>query len=349
MREYEHNELLQWAVIGAGPAGIAAVGKLLDAGVPADRLAWIDPAFAVGDFGTMWRNVSSNTRVGLFLDFLNGCDAFAWNQCEEHFPLHGMDTMQGCELHSMADALQWVTRRLRERVRCFAGVANAVDGRDGAWRIALPDIEVRATRVVLAIGSQPKTLALSDCVEIPIVDAMDARRLLTHCCEDDIVAIFGSSHSAILIIRSLLETCRVKRVVNFYEQPLCFAEHMSDWIRFDDTGLKGSTAEWARANIQDNCPANLQRVPSTAQNIALQLPACGKVIYAIGFTPRTIMVNGESQVKHNPMTGVIAPGLFGVGIAFPQAKVNRDGLLEHRVGLWKFMQYLNDVLPLWMV
>lgn len=61
------------------------------------------------------------------------------------------------------------------------------------------------------------------------------------------------------------------------------------------------------------------------------------------------MVNGESQVKHNPMTGVIAPGLFGVGIAFPQAKVNRDGLLEHRVGLWKFMQYLNDVLPLWMV
>ena len=41
-----------WAVIGAGPAGIAAIGKLLDAGIEPQRIAWIDPTFAVGDFGT---------------------------------------------------------------------------------------------------------------------------------------------------------------------------------------------------------------------------------------------------------------------------------------------------------
>ena len=32
-----------WAVIGAGPAGIAAVGKLLDHGVADKDIVWIDP------------------------------------------------------------------------------------------------------------------------------------------------------------------------------------------------------------------------------------------------------------------------------------------------------------------
>ena len=56
----------QWAVIGAGPAGIAAIGKLLDNDIDPAHIAWIDPAFCVGDFGTEWKNVSSNTRVKLF-------------------------------------------------------------------------------------------------------------------------------------------------------------------------------------------------------------------------------------------------------------------------------------------
>ena len=42
------------------------------------------------------------------------------------------------------------------------------------------------------------------------------------------------------------------------------------------------------------------------------------------------------------------PGLFGFGIAFPESHTNPLGLTEHRVGLYKFMQYLDTVLPLWM-
>jgi cation diffusion facilitator CzcD-associated flavoprotein CzcO len=60
----------RFAVIGAGPAGIATVGQLLDAGIPSDEIAWIDSHFAVGDFGMLWRNVPSNTRVSLFMRFL---------------------------------------------------------------------------------------------------------------------------------------------------------------------------------------------------------------------------------------------------------------------------------------
>ena len=60
----------QWAVVGAGPAGIAAVGKLLDNGILAEDILWFDPHFKVGDLGLHWHNVSSNTKVKFFNDFL---------------------------------------------------------------------------------------------------------------------------------------------------------------------------------------------------------------------------------------------------------------------------------------
>ena len=60
-----------WTVIGAGPAGIATVGKLLDSGIDAKQLLWIDPDFQVGEFGKLWSGVSSNTKANLFTKFLN--------------------------------------------------------------------------------------------------------------------------------------------------------------------------------------------------------------------------------------------------------------------------------------
>ncbi len=95
-----------------------------------------------------------------------------------------------------------------------------------------------------------------------------------------------------------------------------------------------------------NCPKNLERILSTPENVAKHLPNCSKVVYAAGFTPRKINLNGNMELQHNPATGEITPGVFGVGIAFPQARANRDGIVEQRVGVWKFMEYLGEVVPL---
>ena len=65
------NNKFQWAVIGAGPAGIAAVGKLIDNGIRPSEILWIDPYFKVGDLGRYWHNVSSNTKAEFFTQFLN--------------------------------------------------------------------------------------------------------------------------------------------------------------------------------------------------------------------------------------------------------------------------------------
>jgi hypothetical protein len=41
-------------------------------------------------------------------------------------------------------------------------------------------------------------------------------------------------------------------------------------------------------------------------------------------------------------------GLFGFGVAFPERRADPLGFPQYRVGLAKFMEYLNTVLPVWI-
>src|SRR5262245_56540360 len=123
-----------WTVIGAGPAGIAAVGRLLDQGVADERIAWIDPAFAAGDLGQQWRSVSSNTHVGLFLEFLNGSKAFRFSEAPP-MPLRELEPSDTCALGLVAEPLVWITEHLRDRVQTFTTTATALHLQNRRWRI----------------------------------------------------------------------------------------------------------------------------------------------------------------------------------------------------------------------
>ena len=100
------TRIMEWAVIGAGPAGIASVGKLLDAGVPAEEIIWLDPHFKVGDFGTAWSQVGSNTPVEYFLKFYR--DALAFNYTQTDRPAFLIDKIapdKNCPLIIAAEPL----------------------------------------------------------------------------------------------------------------------------------------------------------------------------------------------------------------------------------------------------
>jgi hypothetical protein len=72
-------------------------------------------------------------------------------------------------------------------------------------------------------------------------------------------------------------------------------------------------------------------------------------VYTVGLERRTLPETRQwGQLDYNPDNGILAPGLFGVGIAFPERAVDRFGYVEYRVGLKKFMDHLHDVLPLWL-
>lgn len=341
----------QWAVIGAGPAGIAALGKLIDAGVSPKEIAWIDPEFKVGDLGTQWRNVSSNTKVDLFIKFLEGINAFNYSQYPERFKkyeLHALDPNQTCLLKHAADPLQWVSHQLKPKVYAIQARVLKLKMHDRHWQLTL-DLNNHSTlqskNVILAIGAEPKVMPSSISI-IPLAEALDKTRLEKWVDHSDTVAVFGASHSAIIVIRLLLEL-GVKQVINFYRSPLRYAVYMDNWILFDNTGLKGETAQWAREYIDGQMPKNLTRVWSNDENQHAYLPLCSKSVQAIGFNSRKITIEGLPEISYNDRSGIIAPGLFGFGIAFPETTVDPFGNLESSVGLWKFLNYLNRIMPVW--
>lgn len=335
----------QWAIVGAGPAGIAAIGKLLDSGVKAGDIVWIDPDFSVGDFGTKWRNVDSNTKAVFFTKFLLQCQAFQIDQ--QAFPLFALDPEKTCKLSLMADCLQTITKQLLESVPHKKAKVEQLDQVEKHWVLQLNGKSLEAKNVVLATGAKPKAPLDNTVPSIDLACALDIEKLKQQVTNDDVIAVFGSSHSAVMIVRDLL-ACGVKRVINFYRSPLRFALFMEDWILFDNTGLKGNTQQWARDNLQGALPEALERYLANDDTVRHYLPHCDKAIYAVGFDPKLIDVPSCGALEYNDTTGIIAPGLFGIGIAFPEGKYDPLGNFEHNVGLWKFMVYLDRILPIWL-
>src|ERR1700677_456279 len=139
-----------WTVIGAGPAGIAAVGRLLDRGIAPEKIAWIDPAFTAGDLGDKWRAVSSNTIVATFLEYLNGSTAFRFSEAPR-LPLQELDPDDTCPLALVADPLLWITGHLRDQVKVFETTATALYLEKRRWRIETESQEIASENVILAV------------------------------------------------------------------------------------------------------------------------------------------------------------------------------------------------------
>lgn len=340
------NKTYQWAIIGAGPAGIAVVGKLLDLGISASSILWIDPFFEAGDFGRLWSNVSSNTKVHLFTRFLN--DAASFNYDANAYQLKNLNPEQTCKLNYMAEPLRDITTTLLSKVDSHKGLVKEIELSNRKWHLVGDDFEFQSCHTILAFGATPLALNYPETKNISLDIAMDKEKLITAVSPDDILAVFGSSHSAVIIMKYLVEI-GVEKIINFYKSPCRYAVDLGDWILFDDTGLKGETAKWARENIDGVLPSNLERHHATKVNIAHYLPQCNKAIFAVGFKKRSsVVIKHYESATYNSQTGIIAPGLFGFGIAYPECRVNEIGMSENKVGLWKFMDYLNRILPIWL-
>lgn len=340
----------EWSVVGAGPAGISTVGTLLDEGVEPGSIVWIDPAFRVGDFGLLWGNVPSNTKVGDFYQMLTACRSFQFDG-SSRFALDEFPKTEWCDLHYVTEPLQAITETLRDKVPSRCDFVTRCDSGAEGWRVQLRGGDTFSARnVVLAVGARPRTLDLPGLQTIPLDAAMDRERLSAFCDSTDTVAVFGSSHSAILAMQILVERCDVAGIVNFYRSPLRYAVQFADerWANYD-TGLKGKVAAWARDNFGDaRLPPKLKRVYVDGRLPPEELRRCTKAIYAIGFEPRSEpVVDGKTKLTHDPSTGVIAPGLFGCGFAFPEIATDEFGKPVERVGLIRFARYLARVVPLW--
>jgi hypothetical protein len=106
-------------VVGGGPGGIAAVGNLLDNLPGKLPQLWVDPHFAGGRVGDKYREVPSNTKVNLFLQFADAVAPF--RHILEKTPAPNAATVlqklaqdKGCELGHAADLCLMLTEGIRE-------------------------------------------------------------------------------------------------------------------------------------------------------------------------------------------------------------------------------------------
>jgi thioredoxin reductase len=341
------SKLYKWAVVGAGPAGLASAGILMDLGVKAEDIILFDPKFNAGDLGTCWGEVNSNTSVDLFLKFLTEIKSFQFEKHTTPFPLEQLPIDDFCQLKEVAKPLAFVSEQMRKSVASVQATVDKIEVKQGSWSLTTAEGIYQSEKVIVATGSKPRTLHYDGVSEIDLETALKPEQLKEAVENSDTVAVFGSSHSSMIIIKNLLDA-GVKKVINFYLSPHRYAVNMGDWTLYDNTGLKGKTAKWVRDNISKHSHPQVERYISNDENLNEHMSRCDKAVYAIGFKPRELDSGDIPLAGYDKTNGIIAPGLFGVGLAYPQVKKDPFGNSELSVGLYKFMNDIRSVMPLWL-
>jgi thioredoxin reductase len=361
-------------VIGAGPAGLTCASNLLDQG--SSKICIFDPTFNAGRINEKYREVPSNTKAGLFVQWATGTKTFSeiidrapkGNAFEK---LQSFDQDQTCQLAAAIDVAKLLSDGLRShpKVTTFTSTVKHLAKQKDIWN--LPQQDISADRVVLTLGSHPKpTSMFNDYPHVTPVDldtALAPSILRTVLPAGSTVGVVGSSHSAILALKNLFDLGDVS-IINFYRSPLLYAIYKDGWILHDNTGLKGMAADWAREVLDtDHLPPNLRRVNlkedsrSEKQIYSAELKKCTHIISAIGYDtnklPKIEIDGRTSQPEFDPLTGKFymgrenheyLRGLYGAGIAFPERVTDPAGNVESAVGWWKFMKFVKRVSPGWL-
>ncbi|KAL0048969.1 hypothetical protein WJX82_003445 [Trebouxia sp. C0006] len=248
---------VQNLVVGAGPAGYAVVSNLLDAG--SQPIAWVDPEFRSGRLAS-YLDVPSNTKVKMFKKFATtpSCMSKGAETAVEDFK--DKDPEKGCQLAAAQSMVVRLSEALHQhhadKVKARRGVISSLALSNGIWDINQGLLT--ADRVFLATGSHPRDDQLyPGPTVVPLDDALIPSKLSGQVTPDDTVCVVGSSHSAILVLMNLLEMKNGPRVVNLHRSSLKYAKFRDDGtIILDNTGLKGSAAEWAREKVDTAGSAN---------------------------------------------------------------------------------------------
>lgn len=335
-----------WAIIGAGPAGIITIGVLLDIGVAPERITWVDPEFKVGRLSS-YPAVPANNKTKFFIEFINACSSFKECKCDVIDKLNSADPEIEHPLAIVIEPLKAIASHLRTKVKSIVGQLDSLDFNEQVWQVGVSDKRFTSTHVVLASGSHPKRLDYNCNKEIPLDTALDPAQLKQLVNAEDNVVVVGSCHSAILLLKYLSELS-VKWIVNLYKNPIKYAVDMGMWVLNSNSGLNGATARWAREVLEKNPPTNILRLKNTKENRDEVLKICTKIIYAVGFERNELpSIEQNPKLIYDDSTGVIAPRLFGIGIAFPEKITDPLGNVEYKVGLTSFLRYAQRVIPVW--
>ncbi|KAK0718948.1 pyridine nucleotide-disulfide oxidoreductase-domain-containing protein [Apiosordaria backusii] len=361
-------------VVGAGPAGIAVVGNLLEQIKGDGKIVWVDEQFQGGRINRCYREVPGNTAVKLFVDYAEALRPFQHILNTAHKPnaitaLEKLPQSGTCSLSYAGDMLNFFTTGLRQHPRIQTVQAKAdsahLDLQTKTWTLTTTSTpaSVTAPLVVYCTGSFPSTVPLppSSPPTIPLDTALTPSILSTTIPQDQpyTIGVIGGSHSAILVLMNLYTlastTHPLLRIKWFTRHPtLRYAVEKDGYIQYDNTGLKGRAAEFGRTQLDgevlDSSEAGkfITRIDCSGgkeREWGFPVPEVrigdGKEVVRLGKDARTGRFYVEGEMGEQI-------GLFGAGIAFPEEVDTPEGEREYAVGMWKFMKFLKRVVPGWV-
>ncbi|GES56986.1 pyridine nucleotide-disulfide oxidoreductase-domain-containing protein [Aspergillus terreus] len=306
-------------VVGAGPAGLAVMGNLLEKQL-GGKIAWVDPYFQAGRVHRKYREVPSNTKVSFFQAYATAVQPFrsVINSTRIPSPFSTMaklDPEKTCHLHHAADVVRALTDGIvkMDQVLACRGAVTAANLAETTlqWtvRITLQDhreIEVLTPRLILCTGASPTELPIPTLDDNHHIERLDLdvvlkpSDLVSYLPRDmpQTIAVVGASHSAILALLNLVELARTShphlRIKWFTRHALRYAEYKDGWILRDNTGLKGQAADFARQQLEDAMLPHSEagrfitkidcgngQEPAQYRR---HLPSCSHLVQAVGFT-----------------------------------------------------------------
>ncbi|KAK4103151.1 hypothetical protein N658DRAFT_467687 [Parathielavia hyrcaniae] len=427
-------------VIGAGPAGIAVVGKLLEA-IPRGSIVWIDRSFEGGSVGQYFRELPSYSPAGDYVEYARALRTFRAISAEAKQPdavtkLRQLEREATCSLNDVADMLQLMTDGLIKLARIepvIGSVSRAVrDPITKQWTVSLDTPEVgfdsavtfTAPMVVYCTGTRPKEGTLPRLFYRLTVDtALSPSRLRLLLPQDEYqrVAVIGSGHTAVLVLRNLFRLAVIShrnlrirwftRSETFeYAEPDLYYDPDEDLVAGrkggavqwagdgpgrvinDHSGLAGEAARFARTQLEgeklkgSDAGQFIERILLPAMDKEMigwareakehefmmqggHLERVDYVVHCIGWErallpevrpglrPWTGHIGKPKKLIFNNLTGSFFPsggkrnevvGLYGAGSAFPESVPTAKGWREPAVGIWKFMKFINKMVPKWV-
>jgi cation diffusion facilitator CzcD-associated flavoprotein CzcO len=313
-------------IIGSGAAGLLVLHNLEKNGISPDQVIVVDAQFCGGDLNEKWSCVKSNT---------------IWNQLLTAVPYPGplpekwssIPGDQPCSLRHYYEYLKEVTKSYLKQCELHCTLATKV-WFDAKWNIQLKNQAniLQSDVLIVATGSEPKHLDLPY-PSISLCTALTKEKLKDVVQKGDHILVFGTAHSATLIVRNLLD-CGAK-VTNLYASPKPFYFDRDG----DYDGLKQDAAEIADKILAKEYPVDLVSVSDTV-NVIRHTKEVDGVVYAIGFEPR----NPFGLKEYDPQTGQLLgySNAWGFGIAYPSKAA--DGI-HFDVNIPSFQAHIEQQMP----
>ena len=319
----------QICIIGSGAAGLLVLYNLEKNGIDPTCITVIDPTQNGGDLQYKWQTVRSNTTWRQIFEAVPARTSFAIPYCQ-------LTPEQPIELKYAIQYLLDCTQSYRTKTFLRTDKVKSAGYDNGLWTVTLEKKQTPLSFDVVFFcqGSEPKSLDLPF-PSIPLEIALDPRRLSTYIKPGQHILVFGTAHSAPLLVKNLTDLGA--RVTNFYatEKPFYFA---SDG-HYD--GIKYDAADIAKNILQGQYPnVALESVHDMAALIraSKSAEAC---IYACGFEQRLIQPEWK---RYDGQTGRIenTTTAWGFGIAYPNRA--SDGV-HWDVSIPAFQAHIQTQMP----